>query len=63
MTEEYLRVHTLPRNVRAEDLAASTVVVVDVLRAIRWCWEANAKVCGLRDLILGTRRRSILRTS
>jgi 2-phosphosulfolactate phosphatase len=33
MAEEYLRVHTLPTNVRAEDLAASTVVVIDVLRA------------------------------
>ena len=33
MAEEYLRVHTLPKNVSAEDLAGSTVVVIDVLRA------------------------------
>jgi 2-phosphosulfolactate phosphatase len=33
MAAEYLRVHTLPKNVRAEDLAESTVVVIDVLRA------------------------------
>jgi 2-phosphosulfolactate phosphatase len=42
MTEEYLRMHTLPRNVREEDLAGSTVVVVDVLRATTSICEAIA---------------------
>jgi 2-phosphosulfolactate phosphatase len=42
MAEEYLRVHTLPQNVGVEDLAESTVVVIDVLRATTTICQAVA---------------------
>lgn len=49
MNERVLRVHNLPSCVRAEELAGSTVVVIDVLRATSTICQALAS--GARDVV------------
>lgn len=49
MSNEYLRVHKLPRDVREEDLAGSCVVVIDLLRATSTICQALAS--GAREVV------------
>src|SRR4051812_18616041 len=49
MSDEYLRVHQLPRDVREKDLAASCVVVIDLLRATSTICQALAS--GAREVV------------
>jgi 2-phosphosulfolactate phosphatase len=49
MSNEYLRVHKLPRDVREEDLAGSCVVVIDLLRATSTICQALA--AGAREVV------------